>query len=50
MGRETGHLKPPFGGLACSFDPLELAELQQEHQVIGVVGRGALGDLLLMLA
>jgi hypothetical protein len=43
---ETGHLQSPFGCLAFSLDQLQLAELQQKRQVIGIVRRRALGDSL----
>ncbi len=45
-GREPGGLQPSLGRLALPLEQLELAELQQVGEVIGVVGRGLGGDLL----
>jgi hypothetical protein len=42
--REAGSLEPALGRLAFPLDQLQLAELQQEGQVIGVVLGSAGGD------
>ena len=41
MRRETGHLQSPFGCLAFALDQLQLTELQQKRQVIGIIRRRA---------
>ena len=45
-GREPGGLQPPFGGALLTLEQLQLAELEQVGEVVGVVGRGLGGDLL----
>ena len=43
---ESRRLDPPFCRLPLPLDEFELHELRQERQVIGVVGRTPVGDLL----
>lgn len=43
---ESRRLEPPFRRLPLPLDEFKLDELQEERQVIGVVGRTRLGDLL----
>ena len=45
-GREPRGLEPTFRRLAFPLDEFQLNELQQEREMIGVVGGTPLGDLL----
>jgi len=46
VGREVRRLQASLGGLALALQQLELGELQQVGQVVGVVGRRLTGELL----
>jgi hypothetical protein len=46
VGWEAGGFEPPFRRLAFPFDQLQRTELEKECQVVGIVGRTALSDLL----
>jgi hypothetical protein len=45
-GREPGRFQASFGCSFLPFQQLEFGELQQVGEVIGVVGRGLVRDLL----
>jgi len=45
-GGEPGRLEPAFSRLPLPLDQLQLDELQQEREVVGVVGGTPLCDLL----
>ena len=46
MGREVRRLEAPLGGLALALQELELGELQQVGEVVGIVGGRLAGELL----
>lgn len=47
LSRELGCLETSFRGFAFPLDQLQFAELQQERQMIDIVGAAALGHLLI---
>src|SRR5262249_35225185 len=44
--REAGRLQPPLGRPPLPVEQLQLGQLEQEGQVVGVIGRAPLGHLL----
>ncbi len=45
-GREPGRFQSPFGRSFLSLEQFEFGELEEVGEVIGVVGRGLVGNFL----